>query len=98
MASAMFWVAVFLAVIAATLFLRAEVRDDIRVRAWYDRVVKGRLDLLKKLVIYGTIILWAGIWFATRGEEKASVGALLKEISNSWNKPESQVPQALKKE
>lgn len=92
MASALFWVAVFLAVIVATLFLRAEVRDDIRVRAWYASAVKGRMDLLKKIVIYGTLILWAGIWFVSRGEEKASVKSLMKEMSNSWKKPESKTP------
>jgi len=48
-----------------------------------------RLDLLKKIVVYGTLILWIGIWMATRGEEKASFGNLMQDISNSWKKTPS---------
>jgi len=67
------------------------VRGDKRLQGWYVRVVRDRLNLVTKIVIYGTLVLWIGIWLATRGDEKASVGSLLRDISNSWNKPESPI-------
>jgi len=98
MLSAIFWFFVFFAVVFAAMRMRARMQHDKDLQAWYERVLKHRLNLLKKIVIYGTIILWAGIWLATRGEEKASIGSLLREISNSWNKQEIQTPPIIKKE
>lgn len=98
MLSALFWILLFFAVVVAAMLLREQVRDNKGVRAWYERVVKDRLALLKKIVIYGTIILWAVIWLATRGEEKAGIGSLLQDFSNSWTKQESPVPPTIKKE
>jgi hypothetical protein len=92
MLSALFWLLLFIAVVVAAMAVRERVRSDKGIRAWYERVVKGRLDLLKKVVVYGTLILWIGIWLATRGEEKASFGSLMEEISNSWKKQESRSP------
>ncbi len=92
MLSALFWLALFIVIVVAAMTLRERVRADKGIRAWYERVAKERLNLLKKIVIYGTLVLWAGIWLATRGEEKASIGSLLKEISSSWNKQERQTP------
>lgn len=90
MLSAIFWLLLFVAVVIAVMWLREYMRKEKWVIAWHDRVVKDRLDLIKKIVVYGTLILWIGIWLATRGEEKASLGSLLEEISNSWTKQESQ--------
>ncbi len=98
MLSALFWLLLFIAVVVAAMTLRGRVQADKGLRAWYERVVKDRLDILKKIVIYGTLVLWVGIWLATRGEEKASIGSLLEEISNSWNKQENQIPPTLKKQ
>ncbi|NQU59302.1 MAG: hypothetical protein HQ513_18890 [Rhodospirillales bacterium] len=92
MLSAMFWFFVFFVVVFAAMRLRARMQHDEGMRAWYERLLKDRIDLLKKIVIYGTIVLWAGIWMATRGEDKASIGSLLREISNSWSKQEIQNP------
>ena len=98
MLSALFWLLLFIAVVVAAMSVRKQVRDNKGIRAWYERSVKGRLDLIKKIVIYGTIILWATIWLVTRGEEKASVGDLLRDISNSWSKQESPVSPTITKE
>ena len=98
MLSALIWVGIFIAIVAAAMSLRRQVRNDEGIRGWYERVVKDRLDLLKKIVIYGTLVLWAGIWLATRGDEKLSVGSLLQEFSNSWTKQESQAPLPVEKE
>ncbi len=92
MLSALLWFSLFVAFVVAAMVLREHVRNDKGLRGFYERVLKDRLDVVKKIVIYGTIILWVGIWLATRGDDKASVSTLLKEISNSWNKPESQTP------
>jgi len=92
MLSALLWFSLFVAFVVAAMVLREHVRNDKGLRALYERAFKDRLDVIKKIVIYGTLILWVGIWLATRGDEKASVGSLLKEISNSWDKPESQTP------
>jgi len=91
MLEASFWVFVFVAIVVAAMSVRRRVRDDKTLQGWYQHMVKNRLDLVKKIVIYGTLILWVGIWLATRGDEKASVGSLLRDISNSWNKPESPI-------
>jgi len=91
MLEASFWVLVFIAVVVAAMSVRRHVRGDKTLQGWYQHMVKHRLDLVKKVVIYGTLILWVGIWLATRGDEKASVGSLLRDISNSWNKPESSI-------
>lgn len=98
MLSASFWLLLFIAVVIAAMTLRERVRADKGVRAWYERVVKDRLDLVKKIVIYGTIVLWAVIWLATRGEEKSSLSNLLEEFSNSWTKQESQVTPTIKEQ
>lgn len=98
MLSALFWVSLFVAVVVAAMLLRGHVRDAKGLRAWYERVAKDRLDLLKKIVIYGTIVLWAVIWLATRGDEKAGIGSLLQEISNSWTQQESQTPPTITEE
>lgn len=90
MLSALFWLLLFIAVLIAAMTLRERVRNDKGVRTWYERVVKNRLDLLKKIVIYGTLVLWAVIWLATRGDEKASLDSLLEDFSNSWSQQESQ--------
>jgi len=63
---------------------------------WFDRVMKDRLNLLKKIAIYGTLVLWAGIWFATRGEEKPSIGKLFEDISNTWMQKEGSNPPVIK--
>ena len=63
---------------------------------WFDRIVKDRIELLKKIAIYGTLVLWAGIWLATRGEEKPSLSVLFEDISNSWTKQQSQTSPAEK--
>jgi hypothetical protein len=98
MLSVSFLVLLFFGAIVAAMLMREQVRDNKGVRAWYERMVKDRLDLLKKIVIYGTLVLWAGIWLATRGDEKLSVGSLLQEFSNSWTKQESQAPLPVEKE
>ena len=92
MLSALSWLLLFIAIVTAAMWLRGHMRKEKWVLAWHQRVVKGRLDLLKKIVVYGTLILWVGIWLATRGEEKASFGNLMEEISNSWKKQESRSP------
>jgi hypothetical protein len=78
----------FIVAIAATKWLRNRLRNNDGLKAWYARVLKDRLDLLKKIVIYGTLVLWIGIWLATRGDEKDSIGVLLHDISNAWKKQE----------
>ena len=82
-----------------TKFVRhcEELARAIEAEAWYQRIVKGRLDLIKKIVIYGTIVLWAAIWMATRGDEKASVGSLLRDMSNAWSKQETADPPTAEK-
>jgi len=96
MLEASFWVLVFIAIVVAAMSVRRRVRGDKTLQGWYQHMVKNRLDVVKKIVIYGTIILWAGIWLITRGDEKASIGNLLRDISNSWNKQESQLPSTTK--
>jgi hypothetical protein len=92
MLSASFWVLLFVAVVVAAMSIRKQVQNDKGVQAWYARVAKDRLDLLKKIIIYGTIVLWAVIWLATRGDDKASIGSLLQDFSSTWTKQESQIP------
>ena len=92
MLSALFWLLIFIVVVVAAMVVRERARSAKRIRAWYENVVKDRLDLLKKIVVYGTLILWIGIWLATRGDDKASFGSLMEEISNSWKKQESRSP------
>lgn len=98
MLSALFWVLLFTAVVVAAASLRKRVRGEERLQTWYERVVKNRVGLIKKIVIYGTLILWAAIWLATRGEDKAGIGSLLRDFSSSWSKQEPQVPPSAKKE
>ena len=88
MLSALSWVLLFIAFVVVAMLLREQVRDNQRLQAWYVRVLKDRISLVKKVVVYGTLILWIGIWMATRGDDKASIGSLLKEISNSWTQQE----------
>jgi len=90
MLSASFWLLVFFVVLVFAMTMRARMKDNIKLRAWYDRVVKDRLDLVKKIVFIGTLIIWIGIWLATRGDDKASFGSLMREISNSWTQQEDQ--------
>ena len=94
MLSALIWVGIFIAIAAAAMSLRRQMRNDEGIRGWYERVVKDRLDLLKKIVIYGTLVLWAGIWLATRGDEKGSVSDLLQDFSSSWSKQDNRQPSA----
>jgi len=97
MPSAVFWVSLFLAALIAAKVVRNHVRKNQTVRAWYERVIKERLDLIKKIAIFGTMILWAAIWLITRGEEKASIGSLLEKISNAWTSQDRQVAPVINK-
>ena len=98
MLSALSWLSLFIVAVAVAMSLRERVRSDEGVRALYERVVKDRLNLLKKIVIYGTIVLWAIIWLATRGDEKADIGNLLQDFSKAWTKQEKSIPPAIEKE
>ena len=98
MLSASLWIVLFFIVLVATMTLRAQVRENPKVRAWYEQIMKNRLNLLKKVVVYGTLILWIGIWAATRGDDKDSLGSLLQKISNSWTKQEEQTVPTIKEE
>jgi len=92
MLSATFWVMLFIVFVALAMGLRGRLRGNRNLRDWYERTLRDRLDLLKKIIFYGTLILWVGIWLATRGDEKSSLGALLGEISNSWRSQEKSRP------
>lgn len=98
MLSALFWTLLFIVVVVVIKQLHAHVRNNQGIRALYERLVKDRLDLIKKIGIFVTVILWAGIWLITRGDEKASIGSLMKDFSSSWTKQESQMPPAINKE
>ncbi|MBT4888589.1 MAG: hypothetical protein HON65_03435 [Rhodospirillales bacterium] len=98
MLSATSLILVFIVVLVVAMRVRKYVRENEELRAWYGDVLKDRISLLKKIVGYGTLILWIGIWAATRGDDKASIGSLLKEISNSWTKQEAPINPAIKEE
>lgn len=56
MLSALFWLLLFIAVVVAGMAFREHVRSDKGIHEWYESVVKDRLGLLKKIVVYGTLI------------------------------------------
>ncbi len=88
MLSALSWIALFIVVLVGIMYLREQVRDNNRLQDWYVQNIKFRLGLVKKIVVYGTLFIWIAIWAFTRGDEKASFGNLMKEISSSWEAPQ----------
>jgi hypothetical protein len=98
MQSALLWFLLIFAIIVVVKLVREHMRNDQGLRAWYERMMKDRIELIKKIAIFGTLILWVGIWLVTRGEEKAGIGSLLKDFSSSWTKQEDQSPPSINKE
>lgn len=89
MLSASIWVFLFIIAVAGAMKVRKQIRKHKSLRDWYENRIKDRLNLIKKIFVYGTLILWIGIWLATRGDEKSSVSTLLKEFTSSWTKQET---------
>ena len=98
MFSAFLWILLMFALIVAAKMVHARVINDERVRAWYEQKIKHRLNLIKTIGAIATVILWAGIWLVTRGDDKDSVGKIFQDFSNSWQKQDSQTPPVVEKE
>ena len=93
-----FQLLVFLALVAAVVFLRRKVNDPASpFGRWFERNMRSRLSQGFKMVLFLTVIIWFAVYLSAPEKDRSSLSDLFDRFFHPEGKPEAGKGKALEK-